>query len=467
MAAHVDDDAPKPRVPLADLSALDRALERGDRGELVRVLKGMRPADVGSDLARRDIADGIRIVGALGEDDRRAAAILRSAHEVVAGEILRRLPVPRAAQIVAFLPTEVRTTLLATLSAELRRQLEDALDDDDRRFAERALALPESSVARLASPRAWTCSATDTVGQALARLRDEATKIELAPNVYVIEGDYTLVGVVALRELAVEPHDRPIAELMTRDPISVRIDDEQATAAEIIRTHDFLSLPVVDEQGRFVGAVRVDDLFDSLIEHLGADMLNQGAVSGDQAARRPYFLTPLWKVVRSRVTWLVLLFVAETATGTVLRHFEDELARVVALSFFIPLLIGTGGNAGSQTVSTIIRALALGEVRVGDVVRVVAREVTTGLMLGVLLGAIAFGRALLWGVTTDLALCVATTILVVCVWANAVGAAIPIIAQRLKIDPTVISAPLITTLVDASGLFIYLSIAQLMVSALH
>ena len=150
------------------------------------------------------------------------------------------------------------------------------------------------------------------------------------------------------------------------------------------------------------------------------------------------------RVVRSRITWLVLLFVAETATGTVLRHFEGELQRVVALSFFIPLLIGTGGNAGSQTVSTIIRALALGEVRLKDTLRVLAKEAATGLLLGLLLGVIAFFRAQVWGVHIDIAGCVALTIVVVCTWANTVGSLIPLGAQRAGIDPTVVSGPLIT-----------------------
>jgi len=216
-----------------------------------------------------------------------------------------------------------------------------------------------------------------------------------------------------------------------------------------------------------VGAVRVDDLLDAALAKAGAGLLNQGGVAGKIAAQVPYFQTPLWKVVRGRITWLVLLFVAETATGTVLRHFEDELAKVVALSFFIPLLIGTGGNAGSQTVSTVIRALALGEVRLRDVLRVVAKEVSAGILLGVLLGGIAFGRALMWGVSYDLAACVAITVLVVCTWANTVGAVIPIAAQRAGVDPTVISGPLITTLVDASGLFLYLTIAHLMIAELR
>jgi magnesium transporter len=181
----------------------------------------------------------------------------------------------------------------------------------------------------------------------------------------------------------------------------------------------------------------------------------------------PYFQISILQVVRSRITWLVLLFVAETATGYVLRHFEDELAKVVALSFFVPLLIGTGGNAGSQTVSTVIRALALGEVQMRDVLRVVLKEVAAGIILGVLLGGIAFGRAMMWGVGYDLAACVAITIVIVCTWANTVGSLIPIGAQRLGIDPTVISGPLITTLVDASGLFIYLSVAAAMIKELH
>ena len=286
----------------------------------------------------------------------------------------------------------------------------------------------------------WRCERAKTVGGALARLRAEQDVIEVAPNCYVVD-DGRLVGVVPLRQLAVSDPETPLEEIMTRDPIAVGEETERGDAAEIIQTHNFLSLPVIDKEGRLVGAVRVDDLLDAALSEVGAGLLNQGGVAGKIAAGLPYFQTSMLKVVRSRITWLVLLFVAETATGTVLRHFEDELAKVVALSFFIPLLIGTGGNAGSQTVSTIIRALALGEVRLRDALRVLVKEASSGVILGVLLGGIAFGRALMWGVGYDLAACVAITVLVVCTWANTVGALIPLAAQRVGIDPTVVSGP--------------------------
>jgi magnesium transporter len=316
------------------------------------------------------------------------------------------------------------------------------------------------------SSATWTCAPDATVGAALGELEKRQDEIEVASNCYVLDAERHVVGVVALRALAIAARDALVDTLMAKDVVTVVETDDLASAAEIVRAHNFLSLPVVDAERRFLGAVRVDDLLDTALDKVSADILNQGAVSSKMTTAVPYFQTSILRVVRSRVTWLVLLFVAETATGTVLRAFEDELARVVALSFFIPLLIGTGGNAGSQTVSTIIRALALGEVRVSDVLRVVAKEVSTGLLLGLLLGVVAFFRAQLWGVDMHLAGCVAITIVVVCTWANLVGSLIPILAQRLKIDPTVVSAPMITTLVDASGLALYLGIAHVMIPAL-
>jgi magnesium transporter len=453
----------KSAVPLADMSALDEALEKGVEA-LKKACQRLRPADLGRELSRRSGPEAKQVLDAL--DDRRASAMVQAAHPAVAGKLVAEMDPARAARVLKFLPIDHQAAILGAMGAEDRAQIEAALDEGDRKEIDRLLAHPASAVGRLMTPKIWRCERSLTVKDALDKLRAEAEEIEVAVNCYVTDGP-KVVGVLPLRELAIMDPSSPLEDVMTRDVITVRDDAELSDAAEIIQTHDFLSLPVIDASGKLVGAVRVDDLLDATLSKAGTGLLNQGGIAGKIAAQLPYFQIPLFKVVRSRITWLVLLFVAETATGTVLRHFEDELAKVVALSFFIPLLIGTGGNAGSQTVSTVIRALALGEVRMRDALRVLGKEVTAGIVLGVLLGGIAFGRAMLWGVGYDLAACVAVTVLIVCTWANTVGSLIPLGAQRAGIDPTVISGPLITTLVDASGLFIYLTVAKLMIAQLH
>src|SRR6185503_7911242 len=200
----------------------------------------------------------------------------------------------------------------------------------------------------------------------------------------------------SLRDLVMAEMDRPIVEVMRRKPITVEALDDQESVANKIAKYNLLAVPVLATDGSVVGFVTVDDVIDVLVEEGTEDILRMAAVEPG-ALDKPYFDNPIPLVVRKRIGWLLLLFVAETFTGTVLRHYEGEIAAVVALSFFIPLLIGTGGNAGSQTVTTIIRSLALGEIRLKDGWRVLAREATTGLTIGLLLGAFAFGRALLWG----------------------------------------------------------------------
>ncbi len=461
--ASTEDAAPKTALVVADLSSLDHALQKDDAALKDAVCK-LRPADIGRDLSRRTVDAGRRIVHAASE--RNAALILRSTHAGIAASIVASMDPQHAETLLGHMTTERRMAIVSRLEEADRQKLEARFEEPRRSRITHRLALPEGALGRFATVDVWTCIPDATVEQALDELRRREDTIEVAANCYVVDSERRLVGVVALREMAIAAREKKVADIMVRDVISLKETDVVASAAEIMRAHTFLSLPILNAEGRFFGAVRVDDILDTALDKVSADILNQGAVESSLTTAVPYFQTSILRVVRSRVTWLVLLFVAETATGTVLRAFEDELARVVALSFFIPLLIGTGGNAGSQTVSTIIRALALGEVRVTDVFRVLMKEVSTGLLLGLLLGFVAFFRAQLWGVDMHLAACVAVTIVAVCTWANLVGSLIPIIAQKLKIDPTVVSAPMITTLVDASGLALYLGIAHVMIPAL-
>jgi magnesium transporter len=253
--------------------------------------------------------------------------------------------------------------------------------------------------------------------------------------------------------------DQPVERVMRRRVVAVNaLDDQEAVAGKIAK-YNLLAVPVLEKDGSVVGFVTVDDVVDVLIEEGTEDVLKMAAVEAGPLDR-PYFENPVSSVIRRRVVWLFLLFVAGTLTGTVLRHFEAEITEVVALSFFIPLLIGTGGNAGSQTVMTVIRSLALGEIRLRDAGRVLLRELLTGVSLGLLVGAVALGHALVTGAPTTLALTVAATMLAICAWATTVGALVPIVAQRMGLDPAVLSAPMIATLVDATGLVIYFTIAK-------
>src|SRR5712692_646915 len=300
-----------------------------------------------------------------------------------------------------------------------------------------------------------------TVGEALKHIRSVAREKESIYACYVMEPKTNhLLGAVSLRDLVMAELERPVTEVMRRKPVTVIALDDQEVVANKIAKYNLLAVPVLEKDGSVVGFVTVDDVIDVLVEEQTEDLLRMAAVEPG-ALDRPYFDNPILRVVRKRIGWLLLLFVAETFTGTVLRYYESELAAVVALSFFIPLLIGTGGNAGSQTVTTIIRSLALGEIRLKQAGRVLAREVSTGVMIGVLVGTVAFGRALLWGSSMPLALTVSISVLVICSWSTTIGSLIPIMAHRFKIDPAVLSAPLIATLVDATGLVIYFSIAKI------
>ncbi len=377
------------------------------------------------------------------------------------GAILEQLEPDRAAEILDGLSADERTDIIQQMSQHARRRVLQKLRPAVRVEVEHLLEYPAHTAGGIMTTEFVRLDPTMTVGEALKHIRAVARDKESIYACYVLEpGSGQLLGAVSLRDLVMAEIQSPVAEVMRRNPITVTALEDQESVAHKIAKYNLLAVPVLEQDGRVVGFVTVDDVIDVMIEEQTEDMLRMAAVEPG-APDRPYFDNPILRVVRKRVGWLLLLFVAETFTGTVLRYYESELAAVVALAFFIPLLIGTGGNAGSQTVTTIIRSIALGEIRLRDVWRVFAREVSTGAVIGVLIGVVAFGRALLWGSTMPLALTVSISVLAICAWSTTIGSLIPIAAHRFRIDPAVLSAPLIATLVDATGLVIYFSIAKM------
>lgn len=431
------------------------------------LLLGHHPADVAEAIDDVSYPDAVAVFEQL--DDPRAAEVLdelsndpervRQLIEHAApgriATLLDRLPMDDAAEVVADASPEQAETLLTDLSA---RAPEDAAE------VRELLSYGERTAGRLMTDKFVRLRRGMTVEEAFAAVRHADPQVETLTDLYVVEPVATggameerLVGVLSLRELVRSRPEQRIEDVMVGDLVTVTVDTDQEEVARLISHYDFLALPVLDRSGLLAGIITVDDVVDVLMEEQTEDVLKLGAVTASEV---PYMATGVIDTVRHRFGWLLLLFVAETATGTVLRHFEGELARVVALSFFVPLLIGTGGNAGAQTVTTITRALALGEVRFRDLARVLWREVRTGLVLGAGLALVGFGRALLWGTGAALAGVVALSMVLIVIWAVAVGSVLPITFKRLGWDPAVMSAPFITTLVDATGLFLYFRIAD-------
>jgi len=375
--------------------------------------------------------------------------------------ILEQLEPSRAAEILAELSADERTDIIQRMNLHGRHRILPKLQDDMRNELEDLLQYPVHTAGGNMTTEFVRLDPQMTVADALKHIRAVAREKESIYACYVLEpGTDRLLGAVSLRDLVMAELDAPVTEVMRRRPVTVNALDDQEAVAQKIGKYNLLAVPVLEEDGSVVGFVTVDDVIDVLIEEQTEDILRMAGVEPG-ALDKPYFDNPIFRVVRKRIGWLLLLFVAGTLTSAVLHRFESELAAVVALAFFIPLLIGTGGNAGAQTVMTVIRSLALGEFGVRQARRVVLREATTGLIVGLLVAPVAFGQALLWRVPLELALTVSVTMFAICLWSTTVGSLVPIAAQRFGVDPAVLSAPLITTLVDATGLIIYFTIAKL------
>jgi magnesium transporter len=380
-------------------------------------------------------------------DPHEAAAILRTLSRQEAANLLAGMDPDDATDVVENLSEPEAAQILVRMAAEEAEEI--------RRLSDFA---PDSA-GGIMTPEFVAVSADADADGAIAAIRSLAGEAETVDYIYVVDGDRHLIGVLSLYRLLLSPGRTPVTELIAPTTVRVRASADRETAANLLTERNLVAIPVVDEDDHLLGIITQDDVADVLEAEATEDIERLG---GSQPLNVPYRLSSVGLLVRKRVGWLLLLFVAEAYTGTVLRSFSLELESAVALSFFIPLLIGTGGNIGSQTVTLIVRAMALNEVSLRDVGWIVWKELRVGLSLGLIMAAIAFGRAQLLGVGSNIGFVVAATILAICLWSATVAAALPLILRRLRIDPAVVSAPLITTLVDGTGLIIYFEIAKFM-----
>jgi magnesium transporter len=434
-------------------------LIRENPEELPAAVASLHPADLAELLDDLPTEDRLTLFEALPTEQ--GAAVLSELKGESLRLILHRASPAKLGAELDRLPADDVTFLLEHLTQRQREAILEKMSARDAAEVQRLLRYPPRTAGRLMTEKFATIRPAWTVAETLDHLKRIDPEVETVQSLYAVDEDGRLVGYVSLRSLLPAAPGRRIADMMERRLLTVHTDTPQAEVARMVSKYDVHAIPVVDADNKLLGIVTVDDAIDILIEEQTEDALHMGGVSAtEESVEQGYFATKPWRNVRLRFNWLLLLFVTETLTGTVLRHYESELAKVVALSFFIPLLIGTGGNSGSQTVTTIVRGLAVGDIRMRDFWRVVGRETGSGLLLGLMLGIVGFGRAMLWGSTVPLAMTVGVSVLAILIWANAVGSMIPMLATLCKIDPTVMSAPLIATLVDATGLIIYFSIAK-------
>jgi magnesium transporter len=432
-------------------------------GEVVAELQPADVADLVNQLTRQEAAAVMSMLAvprAVEVCDqptlRRRSAILEQVEPARAGQILEGLSADQRTEIVRGMGEISRRRLVPKLSAEVRSEVE------------RLLQYPPHSAGGIMTTEFVRLDPAWTVGECLKHVRAVAREKESIYACYVMAADTgRLLGSVSLRDLVMAELEEPVERVMRRKPVTVNaLDDQEAVAGKIAK-YNLLAVPVLEKDGSVVGFVTVDDVVDVMIEEGTEDALKMGAVEAG-ATDEPYTATPFWALVRRRAGWLLVLFLGEMLTATAMGRFEEEIARAVVLALFVPLIISSGGNSGSQAASLIIRALAVGDLALGDWWRVMRREIFSGLVLGGVLGLVGFLRITVWSLVSPgtygphwllIALTVWLALVGVVLWGTLAGSMLPLLLKRFGLDPAVSSAPFVATLVDVTGLVIYFEVA--------
>jgi magnesium transporter len=432
-------------------------------GEVVAELQPADVADLVNQLTRQEAAAVMSMLAVP-----RAVEVCDQPTLRRRSAILEQMDPSRAGQVLEGLSADQRTEIVRGMGEISRRRLLPKLSADVRAEVERLLQYPPHSAGGIMTTEFVRLDPSWTVGECLKHVRAVAREKELIYACYVMEPDTgRLLGSVSLRDLVMAELDQPVEGVMRRKPVTVSaLDDQEAVAGKIAK-YNLLAVPVIEKDGSVVGFVTVDDVVDVMIEEGTEDALKMGAVEAG-AMDEPYTAAPFWRLVRKRAGWLLVLFLSEMLTATAMGRFEEEIARAVVLALFVPLIISSGGNSGSQAASLIIRALAVGELGVRDWWRVMRREILSGLVLGGILGFVGFLRITAWSLVSPQAYgphwpLVAATVWIslvgVVLWGTLAGSMLPLLLKRAGMDPAVSSAPFVATLVDVTGIVIYFEVA--------
>jgi len=439
-------------VPEAPLRAL---IERGDLETAQRWERGRPPWELADTLDRmipRTAAKAFRLV-----DSDRALAVFQQLRPTTQEAVLDVMRGSEFRDFVNALEPDDRARMLGELPAQLAQRVLADLSPVQREMTARLLGYPGKSAGRYMNPRVITLDEGMSAAAALARVRADGKDAQTVYTLPVVNRDGRLTGLVNLRDLVLAADDVPATDLMAINPPHIHATEPAEAAARLMAEARVLDLPVTDGTDHVVGVLTVDDANKVIEKATAEDAARQGAAN---PWARHYMAVSVLQMARSRVVWLVLLVLVSMLTVTVAYSFEGALEEVAALAIFIPLLIGTGGKVGTQASSACVRALAVGEVRPADVARVMGREFLTGLLLGAALGVLAFAAGVIFA-DLSVAIVVAVSLLLICLLAALIGGLSPLLAKQFRIDPALVSAPVVTTLVDVLGLIIYFLVAKL------
>jgi magnesium transporter len=450
--------SPKEERPVAALLVPDiLALLDESPGDVAAETEELHPADladVAEALPRDRLAQLMRAL-----PPARAADVLEYLDEELRSQLLEELSARQAAELVSQMTPDDRTDALEDLEAERADEILSEITGDARGETERLLAYEPDTAGGLMTTEFVSVSEDSTVDAALESVRASARagRKEAMYAIYAVDGAGRLRGVFSLRELLAAPPGSRVSDIASQDVVSVPPTADREEVARLTSKYDLVAVPVIDAtKGRLLGVVTVDDVIDAIVEEQTEDVQRLGAV---QPLEAPYFQSSFWSIARKRAGWLVVLFLAELLTATAMARYEATLASALVLVFFVPLIISSGGNSGSQSATLITRALAVGDVDLRDTMRVLAREGMQGIALGAFLGVFGFARVILGGEAVAVALVVGVTLLAVVVTGTLVGATLPLIFTRLGFDPAIASSPFVASFVDVAGILIYFSVA--------
>ena len=374
--------------------------------------------------------------------------------------LIGQLPIDNVRAVFDEMDPDDLVDVIQAVSSEAREALWNNLSAEAREETQFLLRFDEDDAAGLMTPRYLAVRPNITVGQTIAFIRRTGGDVETVYYVYVVDQLKRLVGVVSLRELLFTDDTEPISSIVATDVVSVRDDIDQEEAARILDANDLIALPVVDGFNRLLGIITFDDVIDVIREEQTEDVYKMGAMDG---STERYVDSSIWKLIRKRVPWLIILLLAGTITTNVLSWFEPLTLAATFLIWFVPVITQTGGNSGTQSSTLMIRGLATGEVHFRDVWRVLAKELAVGVLMGVILGLVILARGVFLppGIDFMPAVAVGASLIFVVIFSSLVGAFAPLLIHRLGADPTVMAGPLMATIIDVAGLTIYFQIARL------